>query len=265
MKIECSCYECLPVKSSWKINGKKARSTEITNLIDEAANFFKTSIEIKKTGRENEGLYECTLVNDIGKIEKSTRLVMLSKPESITLTLKGKTLKRVEDITVITALEDVKLQCDAQGHPSPTITWFKDGKKLINRRDVILLQKNIKTSSGKYRCLVENKLGSISKEFQLKVQIKPFIRGAPEIFMEKENDENVRLVCDVEGSPTPRFSWNHNSKLLLNSKTHKFIEDQKILEFKSSLQTQGVYSCSGKNSLGQSILKYHIFVTGNND
>ena len=74
-----------------------------------------------------------------------------------------------------------RMVCSADGSPKPTVTWYKDGKELVYMPDNIFTSMTpssfvitfnvLKPShSGKYKCVVSNKVGKISMEYTLKVK-----------------------------------------------------------------------------------------------
>ena len=46
------------------------------------------------------------------------------------------------------------------GHPEPNVTWEKNGEKVPGGNDTTLLLRSTKAAAGRYRCVVQNKLGT---------------------------------------------------------------------------------------------------------
>ena len=77
----------------------------------------------------------------------------------------------------------VRLKCRATGNPRPTITWLKD-KQVIRNDDhhhhkpmwTLKLQDLKEGHSGKYTCLVSNRLGAINYTYTLDVIGKFYFR-----------------------------------------------------------------------------------------
>ena len=75
---------------------------------------------------------------------------------------------------------DAKIACSADGSPKPTVTWYKNGKKLKYMPDgftpltpssfVITFSVIRPGYSGKYKCVVSNEVGNISFEYTVKVK-----------------------------------------------------------------------------------------------
>lgn len=79
--------------------------------------------------------------------------------------------------------EPLQLRCKFSGIPRPKISWYKDGIEIIpesNESRIILLDENtmldvqyIKAEDeGRYKCVAQNRLGSVSREAALKISSK---------------------------------------------------------------------------------------------
>ena len=79
--------------------------------------------------------------------------------------------------------DSVKLDCSAVGHPRPTVTWYKDEARFLERKggsrlylDQWTLLLNIldlvPTDTGKYTCNVSNAYGWINHTYYVDVHGK---------------------------------------------------------------------------------------------
>lgn len=81
-----------------------------------------------------------------------------------------------EDVTVVKG-NSASLLCVADGTPTPSLSWFKDGLTLIadphlhflnlnTTLHIVLAQVN---DTGRYTCVADNTAGQASRHFALKV------------------------------------------------------------------------------------------------
>jgi len=60
----------------------------------------------------------------------------------------------------------VQLSCSAVARPPPHVTWYKDGVEL-SHDESLLLPEVTSTDSGRYKCHVRNRAGSINRTYDV--------------------------------------------------------------------------------------------------
>uniref|UniRef100_A0A182YHF3 Uncharacterized protein n=1 Tax=Anopheles stephensi TaxID=30069 RepID=A0A182YHF3_ANOST len=159
------------------------------------------------------------------------------------------------------------LNCKAEGVPTPTITWFKDGepikaepgshKMLLPAGGLFFLKvvhSRRETDAGVYWCEATNELGAVrSNNATLQVSVL-----REEFRLEPQNTrvaqgETVLLECGPpRGSPEPTVSWRKNGQTLdLSSSKRIRIVDGGNLAIQDARQSDdGRYQCVAKNIVG---------------
>lgn len=123
--IDCRLVAIPEPEIKWIFKKKKVVSKENVTIINESdMHMYNTTLKIKKILKTQEGVYEIVAKNREG--QASVKFIIKVKtsdneaPE-ILEPLKNTTIK--EDDTLI-------LSAVITGNPTPTITWFKNGKPL---------------------------------------------------------------------------------------------------------------------------------------
>lgn len=127
-------------------------------------------------------------------------------------------LSNFKDILAIEGKE-VKLRLRISGYPTPEVTWYFNGDKLVttdyhhttvNDEEVCLIIRIAHPEhSGKYTCCLRNKFGSTEATATLSVATKPEITGR---FADQERyfGEMARFCCSYKGFPLPDVTWYRN-------------------------------------------------------
>lgn len=136
--------------------------------------------------------------------------------------------------------EKLTVECTAKGHPTPKVTWLRDGKVLSNKEgfeikvdqatgqaSFVIPNATVK-HTGKYECKVENQYGTHTAEIDIDVLGKkreidwiPCSNGfclAPPTTQQKMQDfevtrgQEVTITVTADGNPLPTCTWYHNDK-----------------------------------------------------
>ncbi|KAK3087485.1 hypothetical protein FSP39_006555 [Pinctada imbricata] len=210
-----------------------------------------TIMDIKE---RHEGEYTCIANNVAGN---STYIVNINVqvPPRHDIT---DDIDRQTNFTVVEG-EGVILPCSVSGDPRPTITWYKDNSPIsptdyhyfIREDGSLEIFSSSAEDEGKYRCEATNIVGTIDKEIDLNIQVKPVIAGEEvEEYTVIEND-TVILTCEVSGRPEPEVSWRKNFVSFQPTSNRYYfgvlgltIPDVKIMD-------KGIYECIAGNVAGE--------------
>ncbi|XP_074858281.1 hemicentin-1 isoform X2 [Carettochelys insculpta] len=134
---------------------KRGVSIQISNRIRQLSN---GSLAIYGTVNEDAGDYACVATNDAGVVERSVTLILQSPPVF--------TVEPVE--MVVDAAATAILNCQANGEPTPTIEWSRQGQHILSNNRVTVLSNGSlrivaaqKEDTSEYECVARNLMGSV--------------------------------------------------------------------------------------------------------
>ncbi|CAJ0949901.1 unnamed protein product, partial [Mesorhabditis belari] len=82
-------------------------------------------------------------------------------------------LEKEEEKIRVRAGEDHRLECKLSGSPTPSVTWWKDGKQLtegVLPDNSLVIKKMNTQDSGLYKCIGKNRAGEASRVISLEVK-----------------------------------------------------------------------------------------------
>lgn len=156
--------------------------------------------------------------------------------------------------------QPLTVKCSIHGHPTPIVTWFKDGsilrtsaKTAINGNHVLL--KDLDESNfGTYLCRAENSEGFI--ELSTDVKVKKY-SNIPPVLVYKPYDmeaflgSKIEMPCKSEGSPTPKILWKKDGSNLFKTERHKISQGGSLYIDKIIQDDSGRYECTAVNEYGR--------------
>uniref|UniRef100_A0A8D8U9N9 Down syndrome cell adhesion molecule-like protein Dscam2 n=1 Tax=Cacopsylla melanoneura TaxID=428564 RepID=A0A8D8U9N9_9HEMI len=241
-------YEGNPVKTiSWMKDGKP--------VPDHNEPVFK----IDSVRKEDKGMYQCVIRNEQESAQASGELKLGGRfdPPVIKESFSDETLNPGPNYY---------FKCVASGNPTPEISWYLDGKKLVNAERIQVGQyvsgtgdvvshlniTNVQTNDGgRYKCVASSKVGSVEHAGKLNVYGLPFVRP-----MEKKAivaGETLVVTCPVAGYPIESIFWEREGRTLpINRKQKVFPNGTLIIENVERLSDQATYTCVAKNAQGYS-------------
>lgn len=167
--FECVAEGTLPFEVNWLKNGVEIENGKDFIL---TSNDYNLSLLIKKAQMEDNALFSCRIVNDLGMAETSAFLKVKepSKPKG-SAPLVVAPLESVQ----LNAESNYTLECIISGEPEPEVTWYKDDialdslpesvksslktSKFMNVRQLTINNANPDLHSGNYTCLARNQYG----------------------------------------------------------------------------------------------------------
>ena len=221
-------------------------------------------LEINKAILKDIGDYTVTLKNTSGEVSSSAMLNVLSPP----------TISDIADQTVI-AGNQLELHCKVTGVPVPSISWFKNDKRIpenektqFEEKDglIILRKKEITVDDeGKYVLKVENKAGKTEKSANIIIQEPPTFDETNLLLKDQvllENDD-LHLKVTALGKPAPNLQWRKDDVELKPDKRTKITKDKdqfSLLIKKVEPADSGKYQCYSQNEAGEKIIEAAVVV-----
>ncbi|KAK2851997.1 hypothetical protein Q5P01_008273 [Channa striata] len=199
--------------------------------------------------QNDDGEYQCRAVNSHGSVT-----------HSFTVTVEAAPYWAKEPQNLLYAPgETVRLDCQAEGIPTPTVTWTINGQNLTvvdsePRRSVtggVLILRDVKfTDTAVYQCEATNKHGSILLNIYLNVvNLPPQILSSDGVVYRVIEGGDVKLHCESFGSPRPHVTWESEYELPLLSDPRISLLTNGTIELSSvSHQDSGTYTCSVKHT-----------------
>uniref|UniRef100_A0A673ZAW7 Leucine rich repeats and immunoglobulin like domains 1 n=1 Tax=Salmo trutta TaxID=8032 RepID=A0A673ZAW7_SALTR len=252
-----------PMTFAWRKDQELLRHAEVENFAHLRANHgavheaggvmeYTTILHLRHVTFAHEGRYQCIITNHFGS--------SYSTKARLTVNVMPTFVKTPGDNTIRTGTT-AKLECAAEGHPTPEIAWQKDGgtdfpaarerRMHVMPDDDVFFITDVKLEDmGVYSCTAKNTAGTVSANASLTVLETPHLA-------QKLEDrsvvvgETVALQCKALGSPPPKITWLRNDEPLRSSDRHHFTPGNQLLVIGSAaLEDAGRYTCVMSNTLG---------------
>uniref|UniRef100_A0A8C4QCV1 Neural cell adhesion molecule L1 n=1 Tax=Eptatretus burgeri TaxID=7764 RepID=A0A8C4QCV1_EPTBU len=155
--------------------------------------------------------------------------------------------------------ETMKLECIAEGLPTPQIHWFKVSGELPKNRLLIKnfnktlsVQNVTEADSGKYQCRASNPLGEKWHTMDVTVEAAPY--WLPQYLENRlySPGETAQLVCRAQGSPKPQIHWFVNGIPIEDAPPEpgRQIHGDTIILRNLKFGSSAVYQCEATNKHG---------------
>ncbi|XP_061016921.1 hemicentin-1 isoform X2 [Dama dama] len=262
VSLECESNAVPPPVVTWYKNGRMLTESAQLEILADGQMLHITKAEVSDTGQ-----YVCRAINVAGRDDKNFHLNVYVPPS-----IEGPE----NEVIVETVSNPVTLTCDATGIPPPSIAWLKNHKPIDNSGSLevhilsggskLQIARSQHSDSGNYTCIASNLEGKAQKNYILSIQVPPNVAGA-EIPSEVSVllGENVELVCNANGIPTPLIQWLKEGKPIVNSERERIrvTADGSALNIYGALPSDmGKYTCVATNPAGEEdrIFNLNVYV-----
>lgn len=240
LELECIVQGLPTPKVSWlRKDGEMSESRTVKDMFDRRLRFSNIS-------ESDGGEYQCIAENSQGKVTHTYIVTVEAAPYWI----------KEPPSQLYAPGETVRLDCQADGIPSPTISWTINGLPLSEideepRRSLTpsgsLILKDVKyEDTAIYQCQASNKHGTILTNTNIYViELPPQILtedGSTYTFTE---GQKALLECETFGSPKPKVTWESGniSSILVDPRVNLLTNG--ILEISNvTHDDEGLYTCS---------------------
>ncbi|XP_075406027.1 leucine-rich repeats and immunoglobulin-like domains protein 1 [Tenrec ecaudatus] len=246
-----------PMTFAWKKDSEVLVNADMENFAhvrpqDGEVMEYTTILHLRHVTFGHEGHYQCIITNHFGSTYSQKARLIVNVLPSFT--------KMPQDIAIRTGTM-ARLECAAQGHPSPQIAWQKDGgtdfpaarerRMHVMPDDDVFFITDVKVDDmGVYSCTAKNTAGSVSANATLTVLETPSL-VVPLEDRVVSIGETVALQCKATGSPPPRITWLKGDQPLDLSERHHFTPGRQLLVVQNVVADDaGRYTCEISNALG---------------
>uniref|UniRef100_A0A8C5X6K5 Hemicentin-1 n=1 Tax=Malurus cyaneus samueli TaxID=2593467 RepID=A0A8C5X6K5_9PASS len=218
-------------------------------------------LHIKNARRGDKGRYQCSATNTAGKQVKEVRLVVHVPPS-----IKGGNVT-TEVSVLLNNL--ISLECEARGIPVPTITWYKDGQRVLSspqavymdRGQLLQIPRAQVADSAHYSCRASSAAGTAEKLFHVDVYVPPVIEGYADTAQSRQvvAGNSLTLECKAAGNPPPLLTWLKDGVPVKASDRLRVLAGGKQLEILNAVEAdQGHYWCVATSIAGEQEIKYDV-------
>uniref|UniRef100_A0A8C9ZGP6 B-cell receptor CD22 n=1 Tax=Sander lucioperca TaxID=283035 RepID=A0A8C9ZGP6_SANLU len=136
----------------------------------------------------------------------------------------------------------VTLNCSSDANPAANYTWYKNGKSLNGKAQLVF--SSIQSSdSGQYNCTAENQLGKRTSE-SIFIDVK-YAPKLPSVSAEIVEGSSVTLTCISDANPAANYTWYKENEDSPKASGQIFT----ITDFRA--EQSGNYYCEAQNSRGR--------------
>uniref|UniRef100_A0A1I8N5F2 Ig-like domain-containing protein n=2 Tax=Musca domestica TaxID=7370 RepID=A0A1I8N5F2_MUSDO len=259
-----------PMDVYWIKNGMKLQPSIKFKMLEE--DNIHTLLIIEPTA-EDTGRYECVAVNAAGEARCDADCVVQSsaKPEKPTTPGVEKAPHIVEQLKSQSVEEGSKVifRCRIEGKPTPTARWMRGDNYVKPSRYFqmsrqgeyyqLVISEAFPEDEGTYKCIAENKLGSIQTSAQLKVRPIENLDAPPTITALKDVSVSEGMPAQFKTTVTGKVKptsvqWFREGALIPETPDFQMIFDGNtavLLIGTTYEEDSGVFTVRATSSTGQ--------------
>ncbi|XP_062361457.1 hemicentin-2 [Cinclus cinclus] len=211
-------------------------------------------LQLQAVQEGDRGRYTCEATNTAGRDRLHYELEVLTAPA-----IRGGTEDLVEEVTA-TINDTVRFECEATGHPEPTVFWLWNDlpieagprHQLLEGGTVLQVALVEAGDTGRYTCMAENPAGSAEKHFSLAVQEAPWSVGTDPENINGIVNGSISLVCDIQSHPATDIIWYKDGHILHPGEEVIITRGSRVLQLPHlQLSSSGTYTCVALNMASQ--------------
>lgn len=217
-------------------------------------------LRVNRAESKHAGRYTCQATNEAGQKELDLALEVWVPP---TVSISGENF-------VAPLQSAITIQCQAAGHPKPTLQWSKEGQPLLTsptgarisgdgaRVDIPRLTKN---DVGTYTCVAQNDAGVAEASVEVDVLVPPVInRDNVDMNPRLRAGQTLTLTCEATGKPIPELQWfKDDVEIAVSTANMELTDGGRFLQIANiGLDDKGVYKCKATNEAGEDEILYML-------
>ncbi|XP_037292233.1 hemicentin-1 isoform X2 [Manduca sexta] len=228
---------------------------------------FGEVIVAKRASVDQTGNYSCVAKNKVGNASISYLVDVLVPPPKP---------KDPSKEVIVSVGKPLTLACPVEGSPLPEVMWIKHPYTEINKDTPrieltddnfsLIINKTEVSDSGKYSCIMTNKVGTTEIVFNVTIRKPPSIAGNKGSNIIEGHVVPLRrsivLKCEAEGYPTPKITWLKDTQYLSESLSniHRVLGNSLLAVWSATPRDAGQYICVAENEAGTAHRRYNLAV-----
>lgn len=227
------------------------------------------TLELLEPVPYEQATFRIQAVNKFGKAEYRTNLptspkVIITQP----VTMQAPTFTRPVKAIAAKPDEDIILEAEFEGSPTPQIEWFRNNKKIPKTSDYIIkndvtkttlkIRKTAKHKGGKYEVRATNPKGEAKSSGSVVIE-EETVEGIPPRFIQPIKPQHVCIgevaimEATVEAIPSASFQWYYQTAPISQSNEFKIVTQNNksiLLINEVTPELTGPFTCRAENSIG---------------
>ncbi|CAJ0583049.1 unnamed protein product, partial [Mesorhabditis spiculigera] len=238
LTIDCAASGNPTPKITWKRDGVLMKNQDSVKLVIPSANATVA------------GKYTCEARNEAGVARADFAVDVLVKPR----------FKKSDNLIRVIDGENARLECKAEGQPTPTIKWLRGGRPLdveemdnlilSPRGETMMIVKARRSDAGSYSCVAKNSAGEAENSYTVEVLTPPHINETIDQSPRVVQGKDLLLSCPVLGNPDPKVEWLKDGEKFKIEGRFKVIDGKHLQITKIQKGDERRYTCNATNDAG---------------